>query len=99
MAHRIVWSRTAAQDLRSLVKYIARDNPARAEQFGYKVISNIDILQDHPHVGRIVPEFRQSELREIVVRPYRVIYRIKDSSEIIEIIRVWHAARNFPEIE
>jgi len=99
MAHRVVWSRTATQDLRSLVKYIALDSPARAEQFGYKIVSKIEILQDHPHVGRVVPEFRQSDLREILVKPYRIIYRIKDFSQLIEIIRVWHAARDFPEIQ
>lgn len=99
MARRIVWSRTAHQDLRSLIKYISKDSPARAEQFGYKIVSNIELLQHHPHLGRVVPELNQTNLREVIVKPYRIIYRFQEQAQLIEIIRVWHSARNTPEIE
>lgn len=57
------------------------------------------MLQEHPHLGRKVPEFHQENLREVVVSPYRIVYRITDDIELIEILRVWHAARDVPEIE
>jgi toxin ParE1/3/4 len=98
MAHRIVWSRTSQRDLRSLVKYISKDSPSRAEQFGYRIISKVELLKEHPHLGRVVPEFNQAHLRETVVGPYRVIYRCNQLTELIEIVRVWHAARDTPEI-
>jgi toxin ParE1/3/4 len=48
--------------------------------------------------GRVAPEFRQTELREIVFRSYRVIYRLRPADQSLEIIRFWHAARGFPHI-
>jgi len=49
-------------------------------------------------MGRNVPEFNQPDLHELVVPPYRIIYRFKEEAELIEIIRVWHAARDTPKI-
>jgi plasmid stabilization system protein ParE len=50
-------------------------------------------------LGRVVPEFKHPDFHEVIVSPYRVIYRIKDGSGLIEVIRVWHAARDTPEFE
>jgi plasmid stabilization system protein ParE len=48
--------------------------------------------------GRIVPEFRRPELREVIFRSYRIIYRINDADKIVEIVRFWHGARGFPRL-
>lgn len=98
MAFRIVWSRAATNDFRSLVKFIARDSSVRAEQFGYKIISRIQVLRDYPQIGRVVPEFQRWNLRELLLEPFRIIYRINNSSKLIEIVRIWHAARDTPQI-
>jgi len=50
-------------------------------------------------MGRVVPEFNQKDLFEVIVSPYRIIYRLKGDSGLIEVIRVWHADRDTPEIE
>jgi len=57
------------------------------------------MLYDHPLMGRIVPEFNRQDLHEVVVSPYRIIYRLNDEAGLIEIIRVWHTARDTPEIQ
>ena len=49
-------------------------------------------------MGRVVPEFNQQDLHEVIVSPYRIIYRLNEDARLIEIIRVWHAARDTPEI-
>ena len=98
MAHRIIWSRTSQRDLRSLVKYISKDSPQRDEHFGYRIIAGVEMLQAHPRMGRVVPEFNQPDLHEVIVSPYRIIYRIKEDPPLIEVIRVWHAARDTPEL-
>ena len=99
MAYRIVWSRTSQRDLRDLVRFISKDSPQRAELFGYRIIARVEMLQEQPRLGRVVPEFKQPDFHELIVSPYRVIYRIKDGSDLIEVIRVWHAARDTPELE
>jgi plasmid stabilization system protein ParE len=57
------------------------------------------MLQEHPLMGRVVPEFNKQDLHEVIVSPYRIIYRLNDESKLIEVIRVWHAARDTPEVE
>lgn len=55
-------------------RFIARDNPERAMSFGYQLISETDRLQSSPEFGRIVPEYENQLLREIIFRPYRIVY-------------------------
>jgi plasmid stabilization system protein ParE len=46
----------------------------------------------------MVPEFHQPELREIICRSYRIIYRLKRDHQRIQIVRFWHGARGFPHV-
>lgn len=61
--------------------------------FGYKLISEIERLREFPELGRIVPEYRNDQMREIIFRPYRIVYRVNHENETCEIARVWHSAR------
>ena len=97
MAYKLIWSPVARDDLRSLVRFIARDNTDRAACFGLQLIQRTETLQQFPEMDRVVPERRDARLREIIVRPYRVIYRLNDGQQLIEIVRIWHAARGEPE--
>ena len=98
MAYKLVWSPAARDDLHDIVVFIARDNPDRAMSFGFQLISEIDPLQEFPQSGRIVPEYRNDNLREIILRPYRIVYRINHSSKLCEIARIWHSARGIPQL-
>jgi len=76
MAYKLIWSLAARDDLHDIVVFIARDNPNRAMSFGYELISESDRLQEFPDFGRIVPEYRNDDIREILFRPYRIVYRV-----------------------
>lgn len=65
MACKIIWSPASRDDLREIVRFIARDNPRRAESFGYELMRQTDMLEDHPEIGRRVPEHRDLQIREI----------------------------------
>jgi toxin ParE1/3/4 len=93
----LIWSPTASEDLRHLVRYIATDSPERAAAFGLRLIERVEQLQRFLEMGRMVPERRDRCIREIIVRPYRVIYRVTHECQLLEIVRVWHAARGEPE--
>ncbi len=80
MACKLIWSPASRDDLRDIVRFIARDNIPRAESFAYELMGRTDILQEHPEAGRIVPEYRNRRIREIIFRPYRIVYRL-DISE------------------
>jgi toxin ParE1/3/4 len=98
MACKLIWSPLSRDDLRGIVIFIAQDSPRRAEAFGYRLIMQVDVLQEHPEIGRVVPEHRDPKIREIIFKPYRIVYRHDSQKDLVEIIRVWHAARGFPEL-
>ena len=98
MAYKLIWSPAARDDLHDIVVFIARDNPNRAMSFGYELISETDRLQQFPEFGRIVPEYRNDQIREIIFRPYRIVYRVDDERGLCEIARVWHSARGIPQL-
>ena len=98
MACKIIWSPDARNDLYHIVLTIAADNPDRAEAFAYRLMQQTDKLQEFPEIGRAVPEQRNPNIREIIVAPYRVIYRLKADQRVVEIARVWHGARGAPSL-
>ena len=98
MAYRLIWSPVSRDDLRDIVRFIASDNPRRAESFAYELMAQTDMLQDHPEIGRSVPEHRNATIREIILRPYRIVYRVNHAKKVVEIARVWHAARGTPNV-
>lgn len=96
MAYKLTWSPAARDDLHDIVSFIARDNPERAMSFGYQLISETDRLQTFPRLGRLLPEHQNEDLREIIFRPYRIVYRLNHERKLCEVVRVWHSARGTP---
>ena len=98
MAYKLIWSPAARDDLHDIVVFIARDNSNRAMSFGYELISETNRLQEFPEFGRSVPEYRDDNIREIIFRPYRIVYRVNHERGICEIARLWHSARGLPQL-
>lgn len=98
MAFKIIWSHQARDDLQSIVLFIARDNPRIAESFGYRLMSKVDVLAQFPQLGRVVPEENDETIREVILRPYRIIYKVLADRQLIGVARIWHGARGEPEI-
>lgn len=90
---RIRWSDIAEADLDQLYDYIARDVPYYAEQFVDRLIEAVGVLQDHPKIGRRVPEAKDREdVRELIFQSYRVIYLLE--AEQVHILTVIHGSRH-----
>jgi len=83
MAHRVVWSQRAVQDLEAIAEYIAQDSPAYAAGVVRTVINQTKTLSRFPRSGRKVPEFDDENIRELLVYGYRVIYRIQEEEVLI----------------
>jgi len=98
MDYKIVFTEVAFADLESIVRFIARDNPAAAERFGDKLRECVFPLAQFPQLGRVMPEQDDENIREIVLGSYRIFYRTKHEQRLVEILRYWHAARGVPEI-
>jgi toxin ParE1/3/4 len=87
----IIWTPFALEDLQSVYDYIAKDSPTYASRYIDKLVSRIDILIEYPEAGRIVPEFEDESIRELIEGSYRLIYKIRSIDEIA-IVRVHHSA-------
>ena len=92
---KLVWSPEALEDLRDLHAYIARDNPAAATKLVRRIVSRVaEQLPANPETGR---PGRVPGTRELVIArtPFLVPYRLGPGR--IEILRVYHAARLWPD--
>jgi toxin ParE1/3/4 len=98
MDYQVRLSRSARSDIQVIVRYISIDDPDQALRFGRFLIHHTKSLGRFPEVGRVVPEFDDDSIREIIVRAYRIIYRVNHQTLSIEVIRFWHAGRGMPEL-
>lgn len=98
MDFKVILAPRAIQDLQEIVRYISFDDPARAESFGRELIAKTRLLVTFPEMGRVVPEFNEPNVREIIHKSYRVVYRVNHSTRCIEVSRYWHGARGTPLI-
>lgn len=91
----IRWTDEAIDDLRSLHAFIAKDNPAAAQKVVLTIVEAVEtLLPDNPQIGR---PGRVNGTRELVISgtPYIVPYRLK--AGIIQVLRVYHGARRWPD--
>ena len=99
MGYKVILTPQAQDDLRDIVSFIAQNNPTRAKSFGNELIDLALTLAELPERGRVVPEISEPSVREIVHRPYRIIYEIFPEQNVVYVLRFWHGARGEPEIE
>ena len=56
-----------------------------------EIFKRIEALKDHPDLGRVVPEFGQAAVRELIHPPFRIVYRRDPSA--VRVVRVWRSER------
>lgn len=86
----IRWSLIASDDYDSIIKYYEKTAPKFAQNLAKKIMYIIDNLIQFPKMGRIVPELENKEIREIIYRNFRIIYRLNEN--ILEITRIIHGS-------
>ncbi len=86
---RVRWTRGARADLRKIVREIARDRPDTARRVAERIRSSTAELVSHPLVGKIVEEFGSEHVRERVLRPWRIVYRVLPDE--VHVLAVVHA--------
>lgn len=89
----IVWSPQAIEDIVSIKSFISQDSPHYAEVVARKLVAAVDHLTSFPESGRVVPEFGDPALREVLWRNYRIVYQLGDVS--LKIVTVFHGSLPF----
>ena len=88
----ITFAESAISDLENtLAWYTDQQVPEVGKQQVSIIIQHVEQLREQPEMGRVVPEFNNENLREIVRPPYRIVYRRQKSK--ISIVRIWRSER------
>ncbi|MES2140359.1 MAG: type II toxin-antitoxin system RelE/ParE family toxin [Bacteroidota bacterium] len=88
----IRWTPQAIEDINSIAEYIAKDSFRYAKIQTERFFDTTEILITKPGIGRIVPEIKKTNIRELILGNYRIIYKII-STKRIDILTIHHSAR------
>jgi toxin ParE1/3/4 len=89
---RVQLTDSAVNDLRELLLYYEEQSiPQVGQRFVAEILGRIEKLSDNPDIGRVVPEFSTDNIRELIHKPFRVVY-LREPSTIF-IIRIWRSER------
>jgi plasmid stabilization system protein ParE len=92
---RVPWTHTAIEHLLAIYEHIAQDAPLYARRMIDRLIKRSEQIAAFPRSRRLVPEYAVPDIREVIERPYRIIYRIK--TDQIDILAVVHGAQQLPQ--
>ena len=92
----VQWSRKAISDLEAIRAYISRDSIRYAKAVTRALVLRTDQLEQQPRSGRVVPEVGDENLRELIWKRYRIVYRLRES--VAEVVTVHDSARDFPKV-
>ena len=90
----VIWSAEAQAQLAEIHEHIARDSPRDAAALIRRLIGRVAQLETAQHSGRKVPEYPGEDLRELLCRPYRIIYRPRGGN--VEVVTVMHYRQLLP---
>ncbi|MCZ2108460.1 MAG: type II toxin-antitoxin system RelE/ParE family toxin [Dehalococcoidia bacterium] len=82
----INWTDEAVAALDGIAAHLSAWSPDRAAEVVKHIIERVESLREMPFSGRMLPEFEQVQLREVIVEHYRVVYRVAASGLVIETI-------------
>ncbi len=92
----IAWLKTALRNRFEQLDYVAQDNVEAAIRLDDEIERQVDVLADHPLMGR---EGRVKGTRELVIgrSPFIAVYRVQGKR--IEVLRILHGAQQWPQIQ
>ena len=88
---KIILSIKSVENPEDISIYISKNSPLYAHVFIQKIIKSVAGLIEFPLSGRVVPEFNDENIREVIFHNYRIVYRVNRIN--VEIINVIHVAR------
>lgn len=98
MGFKVIWTDPAVADLEDICFYIAQDDPEAALRVARGIVAHTNLLASFPLIGPVYPRGSKGSLRLIVYRSYHILYDVDESREGIEIVHIWHGARDEPPI-
>jgi addiction module RelE/StbE family toxin len=92
---KVHWTLNAIRHLTNIYEYIALNSPTYARRMVDRITRRSEQISTQPLSGRKVPEYEAEDIRELIEKPYRIIYRVKQDQ--IDVLAVIHGAQILPE--
>ena len=92
---RVHWTNNAVDHLVNIYEYISLNSPTYGKRMADKITRRSEQIAAHPLSGRKVPEYEAEDIRELIEKPYRIIYCIKEDQ--IDVLAVIHGAQLLPD--
>jgi plasmid stabilization system protein ParE len=96
MGCKVILSPQAIADLAQAVRQIAKNDPRTAERIGHALIDRV-ALENFPLLG--APYAKRPGIRKLVSRPYIIFYRANLEEGRVDVLRYWHGAQEYPELD
>lgn len=95
MGFKVVVIPTARADLEEYADWIAEDSPDQARKWLIEAWETIFSLREMPARFAIIDEAEElgAEVRDVLHHSHRIVYRVREDEQIVEVLRVWHGAR------
>jgi toxin ParE1/3/4 len=90
------WTDSALLDLLNIRTYISQHSQEYARSMVERIVLRTEQLKHHPRSGSMVPEFGDQDIRELLERPYRIVYRVY--GDRVDVVAIVHAARLMPPV-
>jgi len=97
MDGKLIWTERASSDIEAIVRYIACRNTRAANEIGFGIYEDAQILIGNPEAGTMLDELRENGWRKLIYRRWKIVYTIRGEEMIIG--RVWPAAMGEADFE
>lgn len=87
----VIWTARARADLKAIHEYIAKDSPQNANRVVREMLRKADGLAETPHLGRVVPELNDPQVREVPAYSRRILYHLREGD--LFVLTVIHKRR------
>ena len=87
----IIFKQDAQGEIKQIKEYISRDSVYYANKTANEIVDKTEYLTMFPYMGRKIPEYNMENLRELIYKSYRILYKVNSN---IYILNIFHHSRD-----
>ena len=91
---KLVWSARASIDLIQIGDFIAKSAPENARRHVQLLLDRAEQAAKFPQSGRMVPEYQDENLREMIEGNYRIVYEVDARKKTVTVITVFEGRKS-----
>lgn len=81
------WSPRARANFLEIFFFLENENPPSANKFALNISTRLNNLRQFPLMGRMVPEYEDPTLRELLWKSFRIVYQYRQEN-LIELVAI-----------